>query len=107
MTVKCPSPLNYFETLHQNCTTATGNSMASSYHAQSLGFEDYLKAVFGPISDRYESTGLIALSFISETHNTLRCALGLLVSTRLIYVNMKAYEETYVAKGATGEFEIF
>lgn len=54
-----------------------------------------------------ESTANIVLNFTVEKNTERRIELGWHDSTRVIHVDLKAYEKAYASGGDSGEFEVF
>lgn len=78
------------------------------YHPKFIGFETALKALRKKSSDSVQSTARIPLPFAVQTHIERKFNLGWReTNTRVVYVELKAYDEQYAVPEEENSFEMF
>lgn len=105
--VQWPSALSNLEQLHRKWLTAEGSDKMEMYHPKYLGFENALKAHRERCVDTVESSARITLPFAVQTHVYGKYNLGWRENTaRMVYIDLKAYEEHYGILQDDNSFEI-
>lgn len=108
VTVEWPNALSNLELLHRKWLTAEGGDKMETYHPKYLGFENALKAHRERCVDTVESTARVTLPFAVQTHIYGKSNLGWRDNmARMVYVDLKAYEEQYGILQDDKSFEIF
>lgn len=104
--VKWPLPLCNDEMLHRKWLRSEEDRL-EGYHPKLLGFENALKEYREKRADSVKSVVRIASPFAVETHIVRRSPLGWAENAaRMIYNDMKAYEESYGVEQNGADFEI-
>lgn len=105
--VEWPVPLVNLEMLHKKWTDSNKPDRMEKYHPKFLGFEACLKKFRQHSRHIVESIARFALPFPVQTHIVNQYPLGWLQSAcRMIYVDLKAYEEEYALERNENSFEI-
>lgn len=108
LTVEWPEPMVNLENLHKKWLNSTSDDRIEKYHPKYIGFEAALKRFRARDSDIIESTAQIALPFTVQTHVDARFNLGWKENTtRVVYVDLKAYEENYMVMRDENSFEMW
>lgn len=108
LTVRWPDPMVDLDMMHKKWLTEDGPGRMEKYHPKYIGFEHALKVFRSRSSDRVESLARIALPFAVQTHIECRNNLGWREDrSRMLYVDLKAYEQQYAEIKDENSFELF
>lgn len=107
LTVQWPNPLTDLDTMHKKWLLSNGLDHMERYHPKYLGFEAALKHFREHSTDKIESFALFPLPFAVQTHIHGRYNLGWKDNAaRMVYVDLKAYDEMYAVLRDENSFEM-
>ena len=107
LSVIWPKPMIDLYIMHKKWLTAGSTDRIERYHPKFIGFENALKIHRKKSSDSVESLARIALPFPVQTHIEKRYNLGWKDDcTRMLYVDLKAYEQSYAILQDENSFEL-
>lgn len=94
LTVKWPVPLTDLSVMHKKWLNSRAADIIGVYHPKYIGFETALNALRNNECDNLHSATRISLPFPVQTNFGERFNLGWIDdSTRIVYVDLKAYED--------------
>lgn len=106
VTVRLPRPLLDLAFLHKKWLKEGAKERMEKYHPKFLGFENALKNFRARASEDVESTASIPLPFAVETHIDSTHNLGWVDdNTRILYVDLKSYEDNYGVHNDENSFD--
>lgn len=106
--VKWPEPLFNLTVMHRKWLRSGSSDRMEEYHPKFLGFEASLKQFRNRADAEIESQSRIALPFPVQTHIAHKSNLAWTDnSTRMVYVDLKAYEDEYSLQQNENSFEIY
>lgn len=107
VTVVWPNPLADVHTMHRKWLHSDGPDKLEVYHPRFVGFDNFLKSLRARSTDNIESTAKIPMPFPVQTHIYGKYNMGWRESsTRMVYVELRGFEENYGAHNDDSSFEI-
>lgn len=105
--IRWPEAFSDLEVLHKKWIRSQESDHIEVYHPKLIGFENCLKQLREKSSHSIESHARIALPIVVDTHIYGKYNLGWKDnSSRVVYVDLKAYEENYAVQHDEDSFEL-